>query len=426
MPDYKSKIEYDGKMLPDVFKELKEKQKQDYNKHLISVNNIFVVSLFICFGITLFLSNSIHATQVRINEYNKNEKIIVEENNNSIDVLSILNNNITVIKRKEIVTEQSDVNYMTIYRDNPSLPKDEQIVVQEGILGKQELTIVRTYENDEIVEENIIETNIYEDAIQEIIDVGSSEFLKDLNIHLGDVIYVSENTSLKETNVRDSNVLIDIPQFYDVRILETYTDWSKVEFNDQIGFIENSVLVSETIDNEIVDKNRIKKVTDKVDVNMELNQVSGLSLEDYQKMLSNISSDKNKIFENNAEVFFEIEQKYNINGVFLAALAIHESGWGTSKISQDKNNLFGYGAYDDTPYECSYGYETHRDGIDTVARALVKNYLNPAGTIIYDGQVATGLYYNGATVGGINVRYASDTNWHIKVFSKMLYLYDRL
>ena len=41
-----------------------------------------------------------------------------------------------------------------------------------------------------------------------------------------------------------------------------------------------------------------------------------------------------------------MEKKYNINGIFLASMAIHESGWGTSQIAQDKKNLFGYGSYD--------------------------------------------------------------------------------
>ena len=31
---------------------------------------------------------------------------------------------------------------------------------------------------------------------------------------------------------------------------------------------------------------------------------------------------------------------YHINGVFLASMAIHESGWGTSTIAKDKKNLF--------------------------------------------------------------------------------------
>ncbi len=49
-----------------------------------------------------------------------------------------------------------------------------------------------------------------------------------------------------------------------------------------------------------------------------------------------------------------LKKKYNINGIFLASIAIHESGWGTSQIANDKNNLFGYGSYDATPYESSF------------------------------------------------------------------------
>ena len=272
--------------------------------------------------------------------------------------MNILDSNITVIRRKEIVTEQSEINYMTTYRENPNLPKDEQIIAQSGVPGKQELTIVRIYEDNDLVEENIIKTNIYEDAIQEIVDVGSSEFLAKLDIHLGDTVYLQSDAILKES--MDNNIisLANIPQYYDVKILETFEEWAKVEYEGQVGFLENSYLTSVALDNEIVNKCRIKKIKSNIDVNMELNKISGLLLEDYQKMLSGISNDKNKIFENNAGVFFEIEQKYNINGVFLASVAIHESGWGTSLIAKDKNNLFGYGAYDSSPYQSSFSFDT--------------------------------------------------------------------
>ena len=63
---------------------------------------------------------------------------------------------------------------------------------------------------------------------------------------------------------------------------------------------------------------------------------------------------------------------------------------------------------------------------DLVARVLVKNYLNPKGTEIYDGQIATGMYYNGPTLTGVNTRYASDKNWANAVYKWMTYLYDRL
>ena len=62
---------------------------------------------------------------------------------------------------------------------------------------------------------------------------------------------------------------------------------------------------------------------------------------------------------------------------------------------------------------------SYADGIETVAKALVKYYLNPAGTKIYGGETAEGWYYNGPTVEGVNTRYASDETWHTKVYSYM-------
>lgn len=293
-------------------------------------------------------------------------------------------------------------------------------------IGKQEITKVRTYENDELVEEEIINTNIYEDSVQQIIEIGTSEFLADLQVHIGDFVYIIADVDLKQNPNSDEIIIINIPEFYDVKLLEILNGWVKVEFDGNVGYVESEKITSSSKDVNIADKCRIKKIKDNVDINMELTQKTGLTLNDYEKIFSNISSDKNKIFQNNYSAFYNIEQKYNINGVFLAAIAIHESGWGTSKIAVDKKNLFGYGSYDSSPYQSSLSFNTYEEGLEVVAKSLIKNYLNPEGTSIYDGEIATGSYYNGPTVSGVNVRYASDTNWSIKVFSKMLYLYNRL
>lgn len=202
----KNKIKYDEKKLPDVFKELKEKQDSDFNEQVISVldksilykssnnkntrkdvksiikknnvarsnlksnlknrkkinfsslkninlkkiklnsaNNFFIVTLIICFVITMFLTNSIFATQVEISETNKKSDIMFETNENTIDLMSVLDNNMSITKRKEIVTEKSDINYMVTYKENSNLPKDEQVIVQEGKNRK-----TRDYENSYI------------------------------------------------------------------------------------------------------------------------------------------------------------------------------------------------------------------------------------------------------------------------------------
>lgn len=158
---------------------------------------------------------------------------------------------------------------------------------------------------------------------------------------------------------------------------------------------------------------------------MPLNQPSGFTLEQFKTALTD-SKDKNKVFEENAEYFYYIENQYNINGMFVAAIGIHESAWGTSKIAKNKYNLFGYGAYDSNPYNGAYTFSSYSESIDLIARVLVKHYLNPKGTSIYDGQVATGKYYNGNTFSAVNQKYATDKNWANAVYKWMVYLYNKL
>lgn len=160
--------------------------------------------------------------------------------------------------------------------------------------------------------------------------------------------------------------------------------------------------------------------------NMELNKPSGLTLEQFEKIFENEKKDKNVFFKDNAKFFYYVEKAYGINGIFVAAVGIHESGWGTSRIATDKKNLFGYGAYDMNAYASAYKYNGYAAGIDMVARVLMKNYLNPKGTELCNGEIASGKYYNGNTISGVNKKYATDANWSNSIYTWMEYLYNRL
>lgn len=108
----------------------------------------------------------------------------------------------------------------------------------------------------------------------------------------------------------------------------------------------------------------------------------------------------------------ELEAQYDLNALYLMAHAIHESGWGTSKIAQDKKNLFGYGAVDSDPYNGAYTYATFKDSIEDAAKRVTANY-----------QTVNGSFYNGSFLGnkgqGMNVRYASDPYWGEKIAGHM-------
>lgn len=193
-----------------------------------------------------------------------------------------------------------------------------------------------------------------------------------------------------------------------------------------------SAVVTKSSINKIIDigtkKREVKSKKESnitnLDFNMALNKPSGFTLEQFKKVLTD-SKDKNKIFEKNAEYFYYIEKEYGINGIFVASIGIHESAWGTSKIAKNKYNLFGYGAYDSNPYNGAYKFENYSESIDLIARVLVKYYINPKGTDIYDNQKANGKYYNGNTLSGVNKKYATDKNWANCVYKYMKYLYGK-
>ena len=188
----------------------------------------------------------------------------------------------------------------------------------------------------------------------------------------------------------------------------------------------NKIIDVGTADKKTIERKYANKATSSgLSFNIALNKPSGFSLEQFQKALTD-SKDTNNIFENNAEYFYLIEEQYNINGMFVAAVGIHESAWGTSKIAQNKHNLFGYGAYDSNPYNGAYSFTDYSECIDLIARVFVKYYINPSGTKIYDGSTASGKYYSGSDLTSINKKYATDKNWANSVYKYMQYLYGKV
>jgi hypothetical protein len=112
------------------------------------------------------------------------------------------------------------------------------------------------------------------------------------------------------------------------------------------------------------------------------------------------------------QIFVDVGNKKGINAYYIAAHAAWETGWGTSAIFKDKNNLFGYGAFDRCPYECALTFETVADGVDYAMARIKEDYLTEGGK-----------YYNGPTLRGMNIHYATDSNWAQGIATIMNSLY---
>lgn len=102
-----------------------------------------------------------------------------------------------------------------------------------------------------------------------------------------------------------------------------------------------------------------------------------------------------------SQYFIAAQEKYGINAEFLAAIAIHESGNGSSVAARRKNNFFGL-----MGSRGQLSFATPQEGIMAAAKTLTKS----------DG------YYFGRgryTIRKIGQRYASDKRWSSRVVTTM-------
>lgn len=425
-------------------------------EHIIVMVTIAIVAFTFIFSTSIFaktISENVTESQTVVKEQNeemqatetnsinenqeqseKNQEgqanhreVVLEKNENAIELEEILMENVSVLKSKEYTEEERPKPFQITYNENPNLPEGEEVVAQQGVDGRQQVKVIKSYENNSLVSEDILESVVIENDTPQVIDRGTSKFLANNKSHLGDTMYVTKEVTLMDHANDSATGVCTILQSLDVTLQELVSEeWCKINYDGLEGYVKCKDLTSSKVTPGIIEANRIQRIKMSVEENMPLNHATNLTLEDYKRMLSGNSADKNHVIEENAEVFYNMDKNYNMNGVFLASMAIHESGWATSTISKDKKNLFGYGAYDRSPYASSFAFETYAEGIELVAKVLVKNYINEPGTPIYENEVAKGTYYNGSTVSGVNIRYASDTNWHNKVYKYMQYLYNRL
>ena len=143
-------------------------------------------------------------------EFENDTKVVgtFERNENAIDIEQIIEENSSIVRKKEVTTEKLDIEFEVIYEENPLLPKGEEVIILEGVLGQENVTYINSFENDEIIESKEIKREIVEEPVAQYVDIGTSEFLAKYNAHIGDTMYLAENTNVwfekdaKDTDAR--------------------------------------------------------------------------------------------------------------------------------------------------------------------------------------------------------------------------------
>lgn len=147
----------------------------------------------------------------------------------------------------------------------------------------------------------------------------------------------------------------------------------------------------------------------------------------FRSATSYTASELDKFINNNTEAssklrgigqaLIDAQNNYGANALLTLGVAINESGWGQSPISQAKNNLFGIKAYDSSPGTSADSFNTPGDSVIEFAKNYIsRGYADPAD-----------WRYNGGFLGnknkGANIKYASDPFWGEKA-SQFAYKID--
>lgn len=357
------------------------------------------------------------------------QEIILYENQNPIDLEKIIEENARENLREELVTEETDLEYTTRYQENKELSSGMVQVLQEGRIGKKNSVVIKKYDGETLISEEQVAEHILKAPVERIVEVGTGNGFRPRQAKEGDKVYVVANSvAVRLEPSETSEKICTLHKNKEVTVLKIEDDWYFISTVEIKGYVPSNCMTTKNPNEKSSEGTQYSKqaLLANLSFDMDLRKPSGLTLEQFKQIFQGESNDKNAIFAQSAEYFYYIEQQYQINGVFVAAVGIHESGWGTSSIALQKKNLFGYGAVDSNPYGGAYAFNTYAEGIDLVSRVFVKYYLNPPGTIIYDGTATNGKFYNGSNLKAVNSRYASDKNWANAVYQWMQYLYNRL
>lgn len=412
-------------------KKIKVNDKKARNIAIIVLIVIIVLAIIFASGIFIIKYRVSKDVVTQITTDPEEIEWLNDEYEGIININDIIKENVNNVIKEVIETQVVELEYETQYQNNSTLPKGKVQVLQQGQDGKQELIIKKQYVGDELISDEQIGRRIVTSAVDRIVEVGTSSHYDSHKIKVGDIVYATPyELDIREEAKKGSEIIIKINQNSKLKIEKKKGNWYYVKYDTYYGWIESDCVTYIIPDNITYNNSNVeytkKELLATLSKKMDLNKPSGLTLEQFEKIFENENKDKNGVFKENAKYFYYIEQSYGINGVFVAAIGIHESAWGTSRIATDKKNLFGYGAYDMSAYSSAYSYNGYAAGIDMIARVLVKHYLNPKGTSIYNGETATGKYYNGCTLSDVNKKYATDKKWSDSIYTWMKYLYNRL
>lgn len=142
----------------------------------------------------------------------------------------------------------------------------------------------------------------------------------------------------------------------------------------------------------------------KISKDMDLTVRTGLSRDDFIKLIAGVKADTSGFFEENAGLIYDLCEEYSINEIFFCGLISAESGW---KIEQNHRVTYNYiSLMKDGKL---LRFSSVEEGLREAASKLHTNYLSKGGK-----------FYFGKTLAAVKTRFCPESStWVNLVFGRM-------
>ena len=136
---------------------------------------------------------------------------------------------------------------------------------------------------------------------------------------------------------------------------------------------------------------------------MDLTKRTGLSREDFIKLMSRVKADTSGFFEDNAGEIYDLCEEYSINEIFFCGLISAESGWNIASNHRSTHNYISLMKNGQL-----ISYSSVSEGLEVAAKKLHYNYLTPGGK-----------FYHGKTLAGVKTCFCPSSTWVDLVYGRM-------
>ena len=188
------------------------------------------------------------------------------------------------------------------------------------------------------------------------------------------------------------------------------TESKDEENNENVESTENSEATKNT-DEEVKEENEEKteekyiSIKDvKISQDMDLTVRTGLSRDDFIKLISGVKADTSGFFKQNAGTIYDLCKEYSLNEIFFCGIISAESGW---DIAQNHRSTHNYISLMSNGKLISF--PSVESGLREAAKRLHTNYLTKGGK-----------FYYGKTLAAVKTKFCpASSTWVSLVYGRM-------